>query len=440
MDTTRIWPKQAKPRSSRMFDLLKSVYGFVCLDNKQRLLMLTERHYKHNHRCDLCGVYACHHEMEGHNRRHNRLPLTDCAHTVQLGENIGSVMNAMQITEKRDSERRFPIRKSESEGMKNDLPSSTPVSATEMKVPIEPLSVPIKVEGPNVPLEEKTSVKRIVLDEFIRCGICEGNIHWEFLTEHHKWHVFDFQPDKKYAPSASTSTSTRHTQTAFGHMANATALARTNTSSSSSTSTSVHTTSTNRKTPKTTAVSTVKPRSFVQYKFRPIDGMAAFSSTSKDGRFSDISLVAWLPERTRIESHGYAGGGYAATKDFERFVMTITHDIQDDYYIIGSKIVKRGQYSTYEFDELLVADRICTQEELLTETKRIILFYGLSPRAFYKRFRKLFKQNLIVESKNGRLVARTESSNALNDRLNGKSTPTPQKDESSDNDKFHCCG
>ena len=159
------------------------------------------------------------------------------------------------------------------------------------------------------------------------------------------------------------------------------------------------------------------------FKFRKIDAACAASSMSKDSRYSDITVVLFLKEKTSVSSGYYSGTNTSSTyKDFERLSIHTVYDSLEEYYTTTIKLLKRSSFSSFDNEEN-VPDRICLNaKELREEIKKAFLFFGISPKAAYKQFRKLFKQKLVIDydDDNRASVARTENCEELFERLNKK--------------------
>lgn len=171
----------------------------------------------------------------------------------------------------------------------------------------------------------------------------------------------------------------------------------------------------------------IKPKvsSLEPYKFKAIETACAASSVSNDGRYSDITVVLWLKEKTSVNTTYHSGGSTSTTcKDWDRLSIHVVYDSLEEYYTSTIKLLKRSSYSSWDNEEN-VPDRICFDAaELRSEIKRACLFFCISPKVAYKKFRKLFKSNLVIDydADNKACIAQTENCAELFDRLK-KTTP-----------------
>jgi ribosomal protein L32 len=139
------------------------------------------------------------------------------------------------------------------------------------------------------------------------------------------------------------------------------------------------------------------------FAFRKLKDVSCFSGTSKDGRYSDFTLLVWFQDISTTSTYnaGFAGGHNSHYgKASERLQLHLTYDSLEKYFTISGRCYKKPSYSDYETEEAAVPDRICDQEELLIEMKRIFLFFKTSPKAVYKRFLKTVRKgSILIENK-----------------------------------------
>lgn len=129
------------------------------------------------------------------------------------------------------------------------------------------------------------------------------------------------------------------------------------------------------------------------FSFKKIKDVSAFSGTSKNGRYSDFTLLIWFAESISSYNGAYSGGHSSYYGKFsERLQVHLTYDSLERYFTISARVYKRGGYTDYETEEAAIPDRICEQEELMAEMRKIFLFFRLPPKAIHKRFMKLFRQ------------------------------------------------
>ena len=272
-----------------------------------------------NKRCDLCGLYACHH-------------------------------------------RRFEIANDKENAMTENV--------------IEPQR--ILIVPPPPPVVDRTLQVIDVKKDWVTCNICSAQVCVKFLEQHLKVHIEIFQPKPSTA------------------IVKAGAIPVVTTISNA----------VSKPEEKKPVLSAIE-----RYKFRELEQACCTSSTSKDGRYSDFTIIFWEKGRPGIVNTSYSGGNTAyTTKEWERFSVHIVYDRIEDYFTISSKLLKRSGYSTYDNEETC-PDRICLQDEIFKEVKRSMLFFRISPRVAYRHFRKLFKQEFVTEyDKSGHAVF-TQSKN-----------------------------
>jgi len=261
------------------------------------------------------------------------------------------------------------------------IPMGAPAETQRIIIPPPP-KVP-SIVGPNSPITNINDPA--TQDAWVNCNICKAKVLVKYLDEHQKMHI-----------------GTHATRT----------IARDTTSSAI----------TVYNPPKNEKKDSSKPKlsPIEQYKFRQIGDVCAASSMSQDGRYSDMTVILWMKESTAVTNTYYAGGSSTSTyKDWERLTVHVVYDSMEDYYTVTTKLLKRSSYATFDNEEN-VPDRIClTPRELNEEIKRALLFFRISPKGAYKRFRKLFKQELKIDYDNkGRAcIAQTENSEVLSERL-----------------------
>ena len=277
------------------------------------------------------------------------------------------------------------------EPMSNIVAGKT--STPEEKVIISPLPA-----LPNIP---SSSVFKDALntglsksDEFVKCNLCNARVQVKYLDKHSKAHIICYKPE------ASSST----------------AIVPVNKPNYIS------------QVPATPANDPENPKieKIETYRFRTIDEACMASSVSKNGRYSDITIVFWEKEKAVVETQKYTniGNSYSTNKDWERFQVHIVYDSVEEFYTVSCKLIKRtSTYNPWD-NEDSVPDRICEQKDLLGEIKRAMLFFRISPKIAYRHFRKILRQNIIVSyDESGKaIVAKTANCDKLMERLNRKGT------------------
>jgi hypothetical protein len=152
------------------------------------------------------------------------------------------------------------------------------------------------------------------------------------------------------------------------------------------------------------AIPTSKVKDTEDFRFRKLKAVSAFSGASKDRRYSDFTFIVWFSDVTSVTSYnsGYAGGSNSQYgKASERLQIHLTYDSLERYYTISGKVYKRTGYSDFETEDGTIPDRICEQEELMVEIKRICLFFKISPMAAYKRFLKTVRKGFSIVASEG---------------------------------------
>lgn len=231
-------------------------------------------------------------------------------------------------------------------------------------------------------------------DDFVSCNFCQNKVKKEYLTQHFSMHTHNFTPRSKPIEQAAA-LATIHTPLLPRHT----------------------------EAPKDkTKIPHLK--SVEHYVFRHIDAISAASSVSQSGRISDFTVSFFLKEQTTFTDVSWRGSGQYTSKDNQRFVIHIAYDSVEDYYLVVCKMVKRSQYSLYDTEEL-TPEHICNQDELLTDIKRSMLYFGIPPKTAYKMFRKLFKKpdiSIEYDKNNRACMSETSNSSELLQKIAPKET------------------
>jgi hypothetical protein len=237
--------------------------------------------------------------------------------------------------------------------------------------------------------QPNTELQKINMQtDWVRCNVCKSRVFVKYLDNHLKVHTLTFEPRTS------------------------TAIVKVNESPPYASTTEPYT----YKKPDETKP-TIKTQE--RYKFRQLEQACFGSTTTKDGRYSDFTIVFWEKEKPSVQSAVYSGGSSShISRDWERFTIHIVYDSLEDYYTLTSKLSKRAQFSSWDSEDTN-PDRICSQEELQSEIRRALLFQRVSPKAAYKHFRKLCKQPLqIVYDEDDRaIITQSENSEVLQERL-----------------------
>ena len=139
------------------------------------------------------------------------------------------------------------------------------------------------------------------------------------------------------------------------------------------------------------------------FSFRKIKEVSAISEASKDGRYSDFTLMVWFADGGTSYNASYVGGHISYFgKSSERLQVHLTYDSLERYYTISGKVYKKSSYSDHEMEEGTIPNRVCDQDELMSEMRKIFLFFKLSPMLVYKHFLKILRQGHSLISEEGK--------------------------------------
>ena len=338
--------------------------------------------------CHLCGQLICQHphRNSGFNNQHhnyherNRSP-------ISLGEKIGDPVHITYTDSYSDS-------------LDDD---GNPLSIQNRDFPKEttPMNQQHTEQNPKVP------------SVWIKCNLCAASIHVNYLTGHLKTHAYTAQLKDNVSSAAQSSS------TAMVRVEDYTKITPTTSSSSTETTWS-----------SLISKSEKKPtlNSLEKYKFRELNQVCIAGSSSKSGRYSDFTVVFWTNEVAAVQNTSYYGTGYSSyvSKDWERLTIHTVYDSLEEYYTVSCKLSRRGQYSAWDNDDC-VPDRICYQNELMTEIKRAMLFFRVNPKHAYRLFRKAFKEDIKItyDSDDGKvLFAQTKSYGELAEKLKNSTSST----------------
>lgn len=262
-------------------------------------------------------------------------------------------------------------------------------------------------DTPMAPIGTKESQKIDMKTDWVHCNICKARVFVRYLDMHLKVHTQNFEPSAITSSNVGNTTSSALARTNFNHGPVGTSII-----------TPAPSYSTRTAEPRGPILSKIET-----YKFRQLDQACCASSVSSDGRYSDFTIIFWEKDKPGVVSTSYAGGSSYTVKDWERFSIHIVYDSVEDYYTLTSKLLKRGQYSSFDSEESC-PDKICEQSELFSEIKRALLFFRISPKAAYKHFRKLFRVQTLTEyDASGRAIITTSKNcDALQERLKRSAT------------------
>lgn len=135
-----------------------------------------------------------------------------------------------------------------------------------------------------------------------------------------------------------------------------------------------------------------------RFRFRALHDVSWCSATSTSGRYSDFNLIVWMKESLRAHNTGYSGGSHTHTYiSRDRLNIHLVYDRVEHYYTISNRNFRRNEFSNFELDETLVPDRICEQHELISEIRKILLYYNIPPRAVLKRLLKVLREDMNID-------------------------------------------
>ncbi|SRR5258708_4626755 len=240
---------------------------------------------------------------------------------------------------------------------------------------------------PTVPPVNRELQSINMQNEWVNCNICKSRVFIKYLDQHLRAHTHTYQP----------------------------------------TSTAIVKVEQSNVTPQTIVSTTKKEESIIPkldkpepYRFRQLEQACCASSVSNDGRYSDFTIVFWEKDKQTVQSTVYSGGNTSyTTKDWERFSVHVVYDSLEDYFTLACKLLRRSAYGTWD-NEDAIPDRICYQDELITEIKRALLFFRISPKDALDHFIVLWNEQQLIISydENGRaFITQTENCRELDARL-----------------------
>ncbi len=357
-----------------------------------------------NKRCDQCNLYACCHIRSAYSIEDGIVSVSDRL-SIPIGEHIENAMDNVvpsRVIIPPNPSVSTPIPYENWANCKTCNKTKVHPSADqcfECKNPQYMNSYrdnwdrTFKAHNKPEPQPTKELQKINMQTDWVNCNICRSHVKVAYLDKHLKVHALTFEP-------------TNTTQTT------STALVRVSDDV-------VPTPITYKKTEETSKPS-LRPTE--HYKFRKLEQACFASSTSHDGRYSDFTIIFWEREKPTVQSAVYSGGSTSyVSKDWERFLIHVVYDSREHYYTLTSKLLKRGEYSSWDTEDAN-PDRICDQEELQTEIKRALLFYRINPKFAYRLFRKLCKQPIDITYNDDRLaiIAQSDNCQMLQDKLKQK--------------------
>lgn len=308
-------------------------------------------------RCDLCGLFQCRH-------------VRDMEYTT--GDSLDDVLKTM------DSMSEF-VSPRDQDGL--------PVRDTEPKIRVDAapkrqiIPPPPRVQIATQPVGTKIDINK---DDtgFVVCNLCKSNIARSYLNMHMKGHTSSIEKKTSVALVPRPIDTKPMPQTI-----------------------------------------TTKPKQTIKsvevYRFKKIETACAAATVSNNRRYSDFTCVLWLEPKLSSYGGHYAGGHVSYSKEQERLIIHAIYDSLEEYYTISCKILERSSFGTFDREAGVVPDRVCYQEDVMVEIKKMLLFLNVSPKAAYKHFRLLFKQDIITEAnKAGSIyIAQTANSIELTEKL-----------------------
>lgn len=372
-----------------------------------------------NKRCSVCGLYGCRHVNP-------RLPPM----ILSTGENVGEAMSTVEPTVVENDSARVPTIPMGATPESNKrvlVPPPPPVPKVigvslvpkQLPPPVlvagsrtpdysaallrEPVTSGIIVEPTPAPIGNKDLQSINMKTDWVNCNICRARVYIRYLDMHLKVHTHNFEPSNVTHSGGGTTS---------------TAIVRSYSGNNPTTITTPPPSSFKKESSATPNLSRIET-----YKFRQLEQACCAASVTRDGRYSDLTIVYWSEEKPGVVNASYTGSTSYTTKDWERFSIHIVYDSVEDYYTLTSKLLKRSPHSIYDNEEAC-PDRICEQKELFSEIKRALLFFRISPKAAYKHFRRLFSAPMIIQHDDNGKVVFTQSKNCeiLQERLKKSSS------------------
>jgi hypothetical protein len=130
-------------------------------------------------------------------------------------------------------------------------------------------------------------------------------------------------------------------------------------------------------------------KNFEPFEFRKVKGVSFYGTTNKQKRYSDFTLLIWLPENVQTYNATYTGASNSyITRSNEKLQIHIVYDNVENYYTISGKLYKKTGHSEFDVEESSIPNRVCEQDQLMKEIKRALLFFRLPPLSIFKLFRK----------------------------------------------------
>ena len=216
-------------------------------------------------------------------------------------------------------------------------------------------------------------------NEWVPCNLCKSRIFSKYLDSHMKAHA--------YSSERRISTSSSLKEERSTSIVRLSDKPETSSSSQSSSWSSY-----------TQEVKKPLVQSIEKYKFRNIDNVCIAATASKSNRYSDFTIVFWSDEIIRVNNSTYYGAGWQSnvSSDRQRLQLHVIYDSLEEYYTISCKLLSRSEYSSWDSEDA-IPERICTQNELLKEIKRALLFFKINPVKAYRMFRKELNKDFDID-------------------------------------------
>lgn len=356
-----------------MFNLLKSMLILSMWKDIDIREELCKEDNNMSERCATCKMFSCEH-IRGLNKN-----------IINMGEPITDLMESFSGTK--------PVSITEIENTTEQTSSSSKM--IRVLVPPPPVKIVNKNSEATSNQANSTDLSPAKEGEWVTCHLCQGKVYAKYVERHLRVHLTDystFLENKTYSRVNPDYKSTYSNQsTSIVHVPNNTKQKR--------------------------KESPIRLHRIVPFKFNKVDSCTIISSTNKTGRFSETALVFWYPAQASIKDATYAGGKSFNGSEFDRLSISISYDNKDDFFILTSKFLTRAQYSQYD-KESSIPDRICFQEQLFSEIKRICLHYRISPRDAYVAFMSSIRSSLSISTDDDNtVVVKSKNYNMLYDLL-----------------------
>lgn len=336
-----------------MLNLIKTIFVLSFWDNIDIVEQLCETKEKMKSKCNQCDLFAC---------SHIRYPKTSI---ISIGDQSEDLMEKFSCGKANTFGPPAPIEKK--------LRISDTINTELQQAITEPkriLMLPPAKKQEDSKIEPQSTMS--LSNAFPKCSICNGNVKSEYLTKHLLVHTIDYS---KYTSNAIKTTHN------VVHTPPSTAMVP------------------RRYIDEVPKKKNVIPRlsRIIPFSFNDITACSFTSSATKSGKHSHITLIFWSPEKAIIKNGSHVGAKSYATKEWDRFSITLAYDSKEEFYIITSKSLTRSSFSSFD-KETSIPDRICFQEELETELKRIFLHFKIDPKKAASLFNDALQKEYVIST------------------------------------------